>query len=185
MESWFGVDRCQLMSTGMVFVCLCVCLQCLWFGQSRYGLSRYGSHRLHMFKCLTHREWYYYGFVRISVSLLGQALKFEAVPSVTTQLLLLTEGQDVELSASLTPCLPAHHHRRRPALMKLMLQGRSVRVRIIKSKEQRLKRNKRQKHRIASGGTFSEYRIPESVCIYFLHAYIPYSKRGGGGNRSH
>lgn len=38
-------------------------------------------------------------------------------------------------------------------------QGRSVKIRIIKQKEQRYKRNKRQKHRITSRGTLSEYRI--------------------------
>ena len=36
-------------------------------------------------------------------------------------------------------------------------QGRSMRIRIIKQKGQRYKRNKRQKHRTASGWTFSDY----------------------------
>lgn len=36
-------------------------------------------------------------------------------------------------------------------------QGRSMRIRIIKQKEQSHKKNKRQKQIRASGGTFSDY----------------------------
>ena len=61
-----------------------------------------------------------------------------------------------------------------------MFHGRNVRIRIIKQKEQRYRRNKRQKHRAASRGTFSEYKI---CLVYFPHAYILHSKRTGGGKR--
>lgn len=36
-------------------------------------------------------------------------------------------------------------------------QGRNVKNRIIKQKEQRNERHKRQKHKTALGGTFREY----------------------------
>ena len=57
-----------------------------------------------------------------------------------------------------------------------MFQGRSVRIRIIKQKEQRYERNKRQKHRTALRGNSV---ITEFACVYFPHAYILHSKRGG------
>lgn len=38
-----------------------------------------------------------------------------------------------------------------------IVQGRGMKMRIIRQKEQRCKRKKRQKHRTAPGGTLSEY----------------------------
>lgn len=58
-----------------------------------------------------------------------------------------------------------------------MFQGRTVKIRIIKKKEQTHARNKRKKHRTALEGEFSECW---TIHIYFPHTYIHHSKRRGG-----
>ena len=55
--------------------------------------------------------------------------------------------------------------------------GRNMRISIITQKEQRYARNKIQKHKTVPRGNSV---ITEFTCVYFPHAYILHSKRGGG-----
>lgn len=63
----------------------------------------------------------------------------------------------------------------------LHVPGRSLKIRIVKQKEQRCERNKGQKHRTAPGGTFNEYWN----CLRLFSTSLSTSLQEGGGGRLH
>ena len=72
------------------------------------------------------------------------------------------------------PSLIVLHCRRPTSYEGYTFQGRTMRITIIKQKEQRYKRNTRQKHRTTLRGTFIKYSI--CPCLFFTGLYTSLQK---------